>query len=501
MLKDNICSNEKINKSSFFLSVFIFCILCNIILLRAFPTALKISNQKQYLPAESLSVPYSNPLNEFLMHGEFLIKERDFYTSRMVYYSDNHLLMPLYRALKTGKHLNEMGYNEAGDNEGGSKKNLSSSDKFDYKSLYPSTWNNITEILYAFIPLELRHITTVEQEQEVAKIITKFRYILAYIQLFSMLCFFIALYKVLGAYYAWSFAVVFALNPSLFFVAGSLFKTVMMPFFNLAFVIYFYPRLMQKLNFKNFSLFVLCFTLLSAVQNIFGSLYYMLYNWAPAIATVFFMELYNIYLNKSDSWVKQLSFSILRTLALILVSTIPLFIISYIEIRQMIAIYGPETLDIISSRSDKNFMHTIYPDIYEKWQSRPMTSIYDFLVHKVYFYLRLFTSTMLTPSLWIDGLGIIKEARIKIFHIFLVFNVFLAFAYFKLRSKLYNTMVAMLFVGLCFLIYNLGLNLVSSMAGYHFHITGAFYSTHIGIILGLFTTHIIILLNKKQRQV
>ncbi len=482
--------------TAFILSIFIFCILSNIILLRAFPTALKISNQKQHLPAESLSVPHSNPLNEFFIKGEFLTSERDYYTSRMVYYSDNHLLMPLYRALKTGKPLNEMGYNEAGDNEGGSKKDISSSNIFDYKSLYPSTWNNITEILYALIPQNLRHITSIGQEQEVAKIITKFRYALAYIQLFSMLCFFMVLYKRLGSYYAWSFALVFALNPSLFFLSGSLFKTVMMPFFNLSFVIYFYPKLRQGL--RNLVFFVLGFTLLSAMQNIFGSLYYMLYNWAPAIATLFFIELYYIYVNKSKSLVKDLASSILRTLVVIVASVIPLFIISYFEIKQMIAIYGPETLDIISSRSDKNFMHTIYPDIYEKWQSRPMTSIYDFLVHKVYFYLRLFTSTMLTPSLWIDGLDFIKHARIKIFHIFIAFNVFLGFAYYKLRSKLHNTLVAILLVGLCFFIYNLGLNIVSSMAGYHFHITGAFYSTHIGIILGLFTTHIIILLKKNS---
>ncbi len=484
--------------SAFILSIVIFFILGNIILLRAFPTALKISNQKHYLPAESLSIPYSNPLNEFAMRGEFLNKERDYYTSRMVYYSDNHLLMPLYRALKTGKPLNEMGYNEAGDNEGGSKKDISSSNIFDYKSLYPSTWNNITEILYAFIPTKLRHITSIEQEQEVAKIVTKFRYALAYIQLFSMLCFFMVLYKRLGAYYAWSFAVVFALNPSLFFVVGSLFKTVMMPFFNLSFVVYFYPRLIKNFKLKNFMLFILGFTLLSAVQNIFGSLYYMLYNWAPAIATLFFIELYNVYINKNQAWIKHLYSSIIRTLMVIFVSVIPLIIISYIEIKQMIAIYGPDTLSIISSRSDKNFMHTIYPDIYEKWQSRPMTSISDFVVHKAYFYLRLFTSTMLTPSLWIDGLDVVKSLRIKIFHLLILFNAFLGFAYYKLRNKLHNTLVAMVFATLCFVIFNLGLNLVSSMAGYHFHITGVFYSTHIGIIIGLLTTHIIILLKKNS---
>ncbi len=305
-----------------------------------------------------------------------------------------------------------------------------------------------------------------------------------------------ALYKRLGPYYAWSFAVVFALNPSMFFVVGSLFKTVMMPMFNLAFVIYFYPNLLKKYNFKSFALFGIGFTLLSFVQNIFGSLYYMLYNWAPAIATLFFIELFNIYKNKTINLFKEFCISSLRTLWVILLSIMPLLIISYIEINQMIAIYGPDTFNVIDARSGKNFMHTIYPDIYDKWNSRPMTSIYDFLVHKVYFYLRLFTSTMLTPSLWIDGLDFIKELRIKIFHILILFNAFLAFAYVKLRANLNSTLVAILLAALCFFIYNLGLNIVSSMAGYHFHITGVFYSTYIGIMLGLFTTHIIILLKK-----
>ena len=153
----------------------------------------------------------------------------------MEYWSDNHLMLPVYRAVKTGMHLSNLGYGE-----GFVKKDQSEDNHFVYKSLYSSTCNNMAEILYSFIPQRLRHIQTPEQELEVARIVTKFRFGLAFIHLLGMILFFYVLFRRLGQVYAWTFALVLMLNPGIFFVAGNLYGVILAPLFLISYVLYFY---------------------------------------------------------------------------------------------------------------------------------------------------------------------------------------------------------------------------------------------------------------------
>lgn len=51
------------------------------------------------------------------------------------YPGDNHLLLPVYRAVKSGIHLSNLGYNE-----GFAKKDESKENIFEYKLLFSSNW-------------------------------------------------------------------------------------------------------------------------------------------------------------------------------------------------------------------------------------------------------------------------------------------------------------------------------------------------------------------------
>ncbi len=478
-----------LQKHRFYVDLIAFILLGQIILYNALPTALQVANHTVNEAPESLRIPYSAPLNKFYLQGGFRgFSSKELYQSytKMEYYGDNHILMPIYRAVKTGEHLTNLGYNE-----GFAKKDHDPDNHMKYKSLFSSTWNNMGQLVYAFIPENLKHITTDEQELEVANYILKVRYILAYIHLLGIILFFIALYKRLGRNYAYAYAVVFMLNPGIFFTAGNLFNTILYPMYLLAFVVYFAPNLIKNYTHKQMVYFTLGFSLISVFFNYFGSLYYLIYTWAPAIATIFFIELFYLYQNWNQNTNKIVCTrnSVLRVSVIALTSLIPFVIIYITEIKEMVLLYGEEAKEIMKSRAIGNFMSTKY----FKDGSQEINSFGGFLIHLIHYYRNILIRQFATiPALWIELFmpklllfipPILLKMRIR--YVVIVFLVFLIYSAYKLKMKVTPVIVYTILAGACFIIWTLGLNLVSTVAAHHLHISGYVYSTYIDIIIAM----------------
>ncbi|MGL4394643.1 MAG: hypothetical protein ACRCS8_05410 [Brevinema sp.] len=474
-------------KHRFWVDLVWFILLGQIILSNALPTALQNPNDLPTLDPTSLSVPYSVPLNWHQLNGgfqEFESKELYESVTKMEYWGDNHLLMPIYRALKTGIHLSNLGYNE-----GFRKTELDPANPMNYKALFSSTWNNMAQILYHIIPNDLKHIRTLEQEKQVAKIIINFRYVLAYIHLLGMILFFVALYKRMGSWYAYGYALLLALNPGIFLSAGNLYNFILYPMFLLAYIVYFAPSLITDYSHKKMSYFVLGFTILNTIFSYFGSLYYLIYTYAPAIATFVAIELIFLYKNwnSSEAPLNSLYHSILRILTLFFVSIIPFIIIFFIEMREMVALYGEEAISLFKSRQKTNSFGTNYLG-----STTRITSFKAFLIHFYRYYLSMLNLFCTIPALWIEYFmpklllfipPILLKLKIK--YLLIAFCLFLGIYTLKLRNKILPIFIYSGIAVVVYFVWTLGLNLISSVAAYHQHISGYVYATYIDIIIML----------------
>ncbi|SFB89002.1 hypothetical protein SAMN02745150_01201 [Brevinema andersonii] len=162
----------------------------------------------------------------------------------------------------------------------------------------------MAEILYFLIPQHLKYISTPEQEWELAQWLANFRFFLAYFHLLGLILLFLIFYNRLGKKYAWALGIVFVFHPGILFTASNLYYFTLGHLFFISYVVYAYPILWAHYTYKNLLLYILGFTVISVIFSFFGSLYYLLYTWAPAIALMFLMDMCQI-INKSDGHINM----------------------------------------------------------------------------------------------------------------------------------------------------------------------------------------------------
>ncbi|SFB78954.1 hypothetical protein SAMN02745150_00817 [Brevinema andersonii] len=203
-------------RQQFYLDAIIFTILCLIMMIGIIPqiqkgpNAIPVANEyfdvtslyfNEYYLKNPQKTSFYQASNNYLHQGKVALNFADLYASRFDTATYNHTMSPIYRAVKTGKHLSNMGYNEAGYwGEEACKvtKNRKIITNLDYKSHYFSVANNSAEIIYTLIPEKLKHISNSNEEIELAEFITKLNYFSGFFLIIGYILFYIAVYKRLG---------------------------------------------------------------------------------------------------------------------------------------------------------------------------------------------------------------------------------------------------------------------------------------------------------------
>lgn len=486
-----------LKKNQIFLHTVLFALLGHIIIYNGLPTALQITNYPPG-PPDKLDIFYL-PLNIYYIKDKtFDAPPRslnlDLIKPKTEYPGDNHLLLPVYRAVKSGTHLSNLGYNE-----GFAKKDESKENIFEYKSLFSSNWNNMAEILYFLIPKHLKYISTPEQEWELAKWLSNFRFFLSYFHLLGLILLFLIFYNQLGKKYAWALGIVFVLHPGILFTASNLYYFTLGHLFFISYVVYAYPILWIHYTYKNLLFYILGFTIISVIFSFFGSLYYLLYTWAPGIALMFLLDICRI-INKSDKTyryaVEILSRSFLNIISTALISLIFMSVIFYHEIQQMIILYGPEAIDIFKSRRNENFMHTVFlnnpaPGSHTLYK---ISNIYEFIKHYYIYLSHILKSAATLPGLWIERFmpSLLQFfppflLSLKLWHLLISFIIISLIALLKTKNKEILKILQYFLAGIfTFLLWTLGLNFISTVAASHRSVmTGWVYSYYIDIALAI----------------
>lgn len=111
-------------KQQFYLDTIIFTILCLIMIngvipqIQKGPNAIPVSNEyfdvtslyfNEYYLKNPQKTSFYQASNDYLHQGEVALNFADLYASRFDTATYNHTMMPIYRAVKTGKHLSNWG--------------------------------------------------------------------------------------------------------------------------------------------------------------------------------------------------------------------------------------------------------------------------------------------------------------------------------------------------------------------------------------------------------
>lgn len=477
----------------------LFTLLGVIIISHGLPTALSMPGQGPDLETD-LNYGYSINLNEYLMKNngqvpQFNSDQLNTILPRFETWGDNHLFLPVYRALKSGIHLTNLGYGE-----GLASKDFNPTNKYIYRSVYTSGYNNLPLLLYDFIPKSLHSITTPKEELAAASYVTKFRFILAYVHLFGLVMLFLALYKRLGVKYAWTLALVFAFNPGSLFLLGNMLYTTVINYLLIAYSVYFYPSIIENYSRKKYLIYLLGFATISIFFGLFGTAYYILIAWASTLVLMLFMETrYNIS-NKNyklTCWVN----SGLRVGLLVVLPILGFYIIYHIERYKMFTLYGPEIYDLWAQRVQQNFrMSTLV----EYGKFIEITTLPQFMRHFHVYWMRMLDIATTLPALWMHSFMLKLLVFIppmllalKFKYLLIMFVTLCLYAFYHLKTKILATMIDIIVAGLYFFLWTLGINIISTMAGYHFVITAWVYSFYIAIIIALFSMKIISMLHRQ----
>lgn len=474
--------NKRLNKL-YYLHLLVFLSLCITMLCYLVPNVQK-SGVRQ--PSEYLT-PFSTFFNEeYLKDPSAALPFANLYYYGFDTYSEHHLFTPIYRALKVGTHISNLGYNDGRPEIFDlSKINTNSPNFYDYKTRYLSSFNNIAEIFYYFLPKNLKYISDAAQELQVARYTTNFRllmggfHILGYLLVFGML-----LYR-FGGLIAWSFGIAVLINPLNFFLSLSLIGFPASSLLLFCPILWFYSNAEVSLFSKKYLCMLICFTLINTfLLWISQPQVNLFFSWGPAVAFAFALDIIFVLQKKS---LKNIGEAVLRVSILGGVSLLPLIPIYMIELYQQsewLGISVREAWQLALSRVDGVKLNSLFiPPKYEirnfsDWALHFLKGIYHNLKYPV-----------TAPLLWLDKLPlphvVAALVTIKLIYGLFLFAGFQVWLWFKQKynPKYKNYLLCCLIFGTCYLFYFFGLHIVSPRVASHIHVIAPIFSFYQTLLL------------------
>lgn len=406
-------------KQQFYLDTIIFTILCLIMIngvipqIQKGPNAIPVSNEyfdvtslyfNEYYLKNPQKTSFYQASNDYLHQGEVALNFADLYASRFDTATYNHTMSPIYRAVKTGNHLSNMGYNETGYwGEEACKvtKNRKIITNLDYQSHYFSVANNSAEIIYRLIPKHLKHVTNIDEEIELAGFMTKLNYFLGFFLIIGYILFYTAIYKRLGRITALFTGAALLLNPQPFFLTLIPNHSTVFSLYFFAYIIYFYIPISKNFIWKNFGFYALGFIIINVLFTKDNIQFPLIFTWALSIGLMFYIDIVNA-VKKSyslPSFIGILKPSILRLTSLGLLSLFSIIPFYLAEMKQA------ELWSGITPPS--NFKRLFSPS---NTAGLEFKTIIIRTIGKIY---RLFQFNHLTPWLWIEYYFPHIEIKIK----------------------------------------------------------------------------------------
>ncbi|SFB89018.1 hypothetical protein SAMN02745150_01202 [Brevinema andersonii] len=173
-----------------------------------------------------------------------------------------------------------------------------------------------------------------------------------------------------------------------------------------------------------------------------------------------------------------------------------MFIIFYNEIKQMITLYRPEAIDIFKSRRNENFMHTVFLNNPAQGSHTlyKISNTYEFIKHYFIYLSHILNSATTLPGLWIERFmpSLLQFfppflLSLKLWRFLMLFIIISMITWLKTRNKeilkIFQYFLAGIFT---FLLWTLGLNLISTVAASHRSVmTGWIYSYYINIAVAI----------------
>ena len=292
-------------------------------------------------------------------------------------FGDHHQLGNVYRAVRTGEPLSNLGYNDSFSWKMHSKTNTQD---LIYKSSYLSLFNNTAELVYAIMPY--KHADTKEKMIANAQAMSIIRYIFGVLHILGYIFLFMGVLKYLGSITAWCVGTAILMYPTTLIGGISGYGVSNSALIYLAAVVWFYPKIISHFSYKTYILFIVGMWILGAIISYpSGYIGFTIYTWAPAIVTAFLLEIYRIY-SLSIDFKKALGLSIIRVSILALITLSSSLVIFYFELQQASTWLG-ENINMI----EYLFSRSTTPDA-------ARVSIITFISHYI-------ASPMTAPHLWI----------------------------------------------------------------------------------------------------
>ncbi len=409
--------------------------------------------------------------------------------------TDNHVLLPIYRALKVGTHLTNMGYNEGTwdtytvdpltNNDikhefNVNKQKISSQfyrkDNYkkqdldlNYKSLYTTAYNNSAILVYEYIAKKIPNITLASDELIAKKQMTKVRYFMLFIYIVQLILLVLVLYKKYSTTSAIFVGIGTIIAPTFLFYGLTMGGFLSIFIFQIVYILLFHKMVAYNSSYKNKCIFILWFFILTLIQQYFTGVSSIFTTFGLAMAVLSYgLFITTNYLDKKTTIIEKLYPFMLPCLITFIVG-VSMFILRYIEIQEATLLWGGDVSHASSFYKSSG---------YKKYDTLWIISV---IKQCIIFFKFIFTKPLgvLLSALHINGPSFFS---FKLYKIFIAIVLYLLIIYriigknFFIRQKrlMFNIIIALvwwqLYLLLCTLLspwYMAHLHLFAPIFGFY----------------------------------
>ena len=296
--------------------------------------------------------------------------------------TDNHILLPIYRAVKTGTHLTNLGYNEGiwdthnvdpkQDNTNDSRTGQVIASEFYrkdrlqrqtknlvYKSLYTSSYNNTGNLIYNFISKNNKIIETQIQQQEVTKRLLYLRYAVALFHALTFISLLLVLYIQKQKTQAVLLGILMCTSPIFFYIIMTTqsYFYIFVP--QILYILIFLPRNFYESSLKDKMFFIIGFAFCVLIQQYLSGISGMFTSFGFSATLLCFLLIIQLLDNLKTQPVKKHIYLIIYPIILTFCITVSIFILYKIEMHEASLLWGGDISHASSMK--KSFTFKRYP--------------------------------------------------------------------------------------------------------------------------------------------
>ena len=296
--------------------------------------------------------------------------------------SDNHILLPIYRALKIGTHLTNLGYNEGiwdthnvdpkQDNTNDSSTGQVIASEFyrndrlqrqtknlKYKSLYTSSYNNTGNLIYNFISKNNKIIETQIQQQEVTKRLLSLRYAVALFHALTFILLLLVLYIYKQKTQALLLSIFMCASPIFFYIIMTTQSYFYIFIPQILYILIFLPRNFYESSLKDKMFFIIGFTFCVLIQQYLSGISGMLTSFGFSATLLCFLLIMQLLDNLKIQPFKKHIYLMIYPIILTLFIVISIFILYKTEMHEASVLWGGDIS--YASSMKKSFTFKRYP--------------------------------------------------------------------------------------------------------------------------------------------